>query len=295
MKRVSRRHIVVLVCVAFITVISGVYFALAKEGAGQDQVIEKPSTSRVIFAAPFENETGQEQYEPTAAGMGDLLAVILAQHERITVVERQQLAAVIAEQAISLKGLTAPEYAIRVGKLIKADTVFTGRLLLFAGKLHVSVQALEIPTGRVVAADQIACRPSYLVEAALQMAKRLSKQMSLPLLKINLTELDRSPIASLHFAKALSHYYAGNVDAAIMQFMWTTDLDPDYTEAHYWSGMSYYKLEDYAYAIIEWEEFLEREPQSKHAEKVTELLAKAKVQQDHSPIRRFGPADRNKQ
>ena len=294
MTRVFKPHIFLLICVAFIGVTSGMYFAFGKEDADKNQVIGKPSTSRIIFAAPFENETGQEQYEPTAAGMGDLLAVMLAQNEQITVVERQQLAAVIAEQAISLKGLTARDYAIRLGKLIKADTVFTGRLLLFEGKLHVSVQALEIPTARVVAADQIACRPSYLVEAALQMARRLGEQMSLPLSEINLEELDKSPIASLHFAKALSYYYAGNVDAAIMQLMWTMDLDPDYTEANYWSGMSYYKLGDYAYAIIEWEQFLKREPESKYAEKAKELLAKAKVQQDQLPMRRFGPAEINK-
>ena len=116
--------------------------------------------------------------------------------------------------------------------------------------------------------------------------------MSLPLPEINPEKLDKSPIASLHFAKALSHYYAGNMDAAVMQLMWTVDLDPDYTEAHYWSGKSYYKLGDYAYAIIEWEEFLRREPQSKYAQNASVLLAKAKREQEQSPVRRFAPLER---
>ncbi len=289
MKRLLNPRIIMVICVTFAAVAFGRFFAFGNGDAGEDQTVGNPSSSRVIFAAPFTNETGREQYEPTASGIGDLLAVMLAQNEQITVVERQQLAAVTAEQVISLRGLTAREYAVRAGKLLKADTVLVGRLLLFEGKLHVSVQALEMPTGRVIAADQIACRPSYLVEAALQMARGLGEQMSLPVPEINLEELDKSPIASLHFAKALSHYYAGNMDAAIMQLMWTMDLDPDYTEAHYWSGMSYDKLGDYAYAIIEWEQFLKREPKSKYAERVKELVAKAKGQQEQSPVRKFVP------
>ena len=44
---------------------------------------------RIVFASPMENVTGQEQYDPAAAGMGDLVAVLLAQQKHITVVERQ--------------------------------------------------------------------------------------------------------------------------------------------------------------------------------------------------------------
>ena len=76
MKRVPNPYVFVLACAAFMGVVPGVYFAFGQEGQGNSNVIEKSSTARVIFAAPFTNETGQEQYEPTAAGMGDLLAVM---------------------------------------------------------------------------------------------------------------------------------------------------------------------------------------------------------------------------
>ncbi len=242
---------------------------------------------RVVFASPMENVTGQEQYDPAAAGMGDLVAVLLAQQKHIAVVERQQLLALTTEQARSLKGLTGDKYAIRAGKLLKADTVITGRLFLIKGKLTVSAKVLDIATARVVAADQLSCRPEYLVEAALQMARRLGKQMAMPLPKIDLKKIDKSPIASLHFAKALSHYYAGNMDAAIMQFMRTMDLDPDYIEAHYWSGMAYLRLGENAHAIIEWEKFLKRQPKSKYAGHIQKLLDEAKHREKDSTVERL--------
>ena len=75
------------------------------------------------------------------------------------------------------------------------------------------------------------CRPEYLAEAALQLARKLAGQMAMPLPQIDLKAIDTSPIAGLHFAQGLSHYYAGDMDAAIMQLMRTIDLDPNYPGA----------------------------------------------------------------
>ena len=260
--------------------------------AATDPPAGAPATraaKRTVFAAPFENATGQQQYEPAAAGMGDLVAVLLAQQEHIAVVERQQLAALAAEKAKSLKGLTGNQYAIQAGKLLKADTVLVGRLYLLKGKLTVNVKALDIATARVVAAGDLSCRPNYLIEAALQLARQLGKRMALPLPKIDLKKIDKAPIASLHFAKALSHYYAGNMDAAIMQLMRTLDLDPNYTEVAYWSGLCYFRLGESAHAIIELEKFLKEHGDSHYAENARGLLTAAKHKEKDSGVKRLGP------
>ncbi len=272
-----------------ITALPAVVLAATGE-ADKPAPAKATSVKRTVFAAPFENETHQEQYDPAAEGMGDLVAVLLAEQKSIGVVERQRLGVLTAEQARSLKGLTGQKYAIRAGRLLKADTVITGRLFLVQKKLMVSVQALDIATSRVAAADQLACRPEYIMEAALQLARGLGKQMSLPLPEIDLKKIDASPVASLHFAKAISHYYAGNMDAAIMQFMRTMDLDPDYVEAHYWAGMAHHRLGEDAHAIIEWEKFLKRRPKSKHDKQVCKLLAEAKEREQDSTVERLGPA-----
>ncbi|NQU75678.1 MAG: hypothetical protein HQ546_05090, partial [Planctomycetes bacterium] len=199
----------------------GIVLSYGVSSAGEGTSNAKPGSGgagkkaqRTIFAADFDNATKQKQYAPAASGMGDLIAVLLAQQEHITVVERQRLTALTKEQARSLEGLTGSAYAIRAGKLLKANTVLTGRLFLVKDKLTISIKAIDIATDRVVAADQISCRPTYLAEAALQVARRLAKQMALPLPKIDLKDLDKAPIASLHFAHALGHYYAGDMDAA---------------------------------------------------------------------------------
>ena len=262
-----------------------------KAGKSQDEKKKEQEkvAKRTFFAAPMENETGQKQYQPVAAGLTDLVSVLLAQESSVTVVERQKLEELTKEQALSLKELTAQEYAVRAGKLLEADTVLTGRLFLLDRKLTVSMKALEISTARVVAADQISCRPEYLAEAALQLARRLAGQMAMPLPEIDLKAIDTSPIAGLHFAQGLSHYYAGDMDAAIMQLMRTIDLDPDYSEVHYWIGMCHYRLGEWPHAVIEWEKLIKRRPKSALAESVKGLLEEAKAHEKASPVQRLGP------
>ncbi|MBE3071047.1 MAG: tetratricopeptide repeat protein [Planctomycetes bacterium] len=245
--------------------------------------------SRTVFAAPLENQTGEGQYDPAAAGLADLVAVLLAGQEHVTVVERQRLLALTGEQALSLKGLTGEKHSLAAGRLLKADTVLTGRLYLVEGKLTVNLQAIDIASERVLAADQASFRPADLMETALQLARGLGRQMALPLPEIDLKALDASPIASLHFAKALSHYYAGHMDAAIMQFMRTMDLDPDYTEAHFWQGMCHQRLGEHAHAVIEWEEYLARHPDSERSDAVRKLLDEAKRLDAQGSPERLGP------
>jgi len=248
----------------------------------------KKPRKRTIFSAPFENVTNEKQYDPAASGMGDLVAVMLAQQENITVVERQRLTALTKEQVRSLEGLTGSAYAITAGKLLKANTVLTGRLFLVKDKLTITIKAIDIVTERVVAADQISCRPTYLAEAALQVARKLGKQMALPLPKIDLEDLDKAPIASLHFAHALGHYYGGDMDAAIMEFMRTMDLDPDFTEVHYWMGVCYQRQGEDAHAVIEWQKLLKRHPDPEGLGPVKTMLSEAQERLKSSTVKRLG-------
>ena len=262
---------------------------------------EKPAASepsksvkRTVFAAPFENETREEQYDPAAAGMGDLVAVLLAEREDVRIVERQRLEALTAEQAQSLKGLTGEAHAIQAGKLFKADTVISGRLFLVEGKMTVSAKAIDIATERVVASDQMSGRSEDIFEVALQLAGKLAKQMQWPLPKIDMAQIDKSPVASLHFAKALSHYYAGNMDEAIMQFMRAIDLDPNYTEVYYWTGLCYEKLGEPAHAVIDFEAYLKEHPQGKYAQDAAKRLAVARQKSAAEAIPRLVPPGRAK-
>lgn len=252
---------------------------------------DKP-VRRTVFASPFGNETGQEQYDPAAAGLGDLVAVLLAEQPNLRVVERQRLDALTDEQARSLKGLTGEPYAVAAGKLFKADTVLVGRLFLVDGKMTVSAKAIDLASDRVLASDQASGRPEDVLDVSLQLAGKLARQMDLPLPKIDPAAIDASPVAGLHFAKALSHYYAGNMDEAVMQFMRTIDLDPNYTEVHYWSALCYEKAGEASHAVIDFESYLKEHPQGKYAQDAAQRLAAAKQKAAGEAVPHLVPPDK---
>lgn len=258
---------------------------VAAGGAVLAQTVkEEPATTasasaakgKVVFLAPFGNETAEDQYEPAAAGMGDLVGAFLAEQKNIRVVERQRLGLLLKEQESSLRGLTGEKYAVAAGKILGANTVMTGRLYLADRKLSVTVKALDIESARVIGAADQGCRPEYMIETALQLARMLGKQMELPLPDIDPAKIDASPAVGLHFGKALGCYYAGNMNAAIMHFMRTVDLDPNYTEAHYWSGLSYYRLKENEHAAIDLEKYLKDAPNGKYATKAKEVVAECR-------------------
>jgi hypothetical protein len=113
--------------------------------------------------------------------------------------------------------------------------------------------------------------------------------MAIPLPAIDLAQLDKSPLGSLHFAKAMSCYYAGNTDEALMQLMRTVDLDPDYTEVYYWSGLCYAKSDEPVHAVIDLERYLKEQPKGRYAETAAKALAVAKTKEAAAPLPRLGP------
>ncbi len=244
---------------------------------------EPASPRRTVFACPFDNETNEAQYAPAADGLADLVAVLLAEGDAVAVVERRRLAALTAEQARSLKGLTGRKHAVAAGRLLEANTALCGRLFLVDKKLHISVEALDIPTARVAAAAEIACRPEELPEAALQLSRKLAQQLQTPLPKLDRDQIDKSPIASLHLTQALGNYYTGQMDAAIMQFMRTVDLDPDLVDAHFWAGMAHHRLEDFGHAAIEFADYLDRAPKGSYAADARKLLTESRDRTEKLP------------
>jgi TolB-like protein len=248
---------------------------MSVRGAATKPIATEEKELPRLFTAAFENDTGEEQYDPAAAGMADVVSAMLTQQTKVRVVERQNLLALTEEQSASLKGLTGEKHSLAAGKILRAQRVMTGRVYLADGKLTVGVKILDLATGRVLAAEQESCRPADLIEAAAQLARRLGTALELPLKEVDVKAIDKSSLAGLHFGKALSHYYAGDMDAAIMQFMRTSQLDPDLVEAHYFCGLAYWKLKQPRDAMVEWKIFLRRSPGSMHEARVKKLMAQA--------------------
>jgi len=64
-------------------------------------------------------------------GMADMLVTALVESKKFMVIERKQLAQIMAEQGMGMSGLVTPQSAAKVGKLLGAELIVTGSVSEF--------------------------------------------------------------------------------------------------------------------------------------------------------------------
>jgi len=239
--------------------------ALAASQAGQDN-------TAVICIAPFEDNTGDKKWEGLATGFSDLLMASFSEYKDVRVVERQRLGDLLKEQEISLRALSDPKTAARVGRLVGAGRIIAGSVLVIKGKLIITAQVLDVASTSVVTSKKVVGNAENVLSLSLKLASELAESLNIKIDPVSSENYDSNPMASLHFMRGLGYYHAGNFDRAIMEFMVRGDLDPNHPTTHYWIGLSYYRLGEFEHAGIELRQFLKDSPKSPQAPEAQKLL-----------------------
>jgi len=125
----------------FIGAVAGTLFALM--GCGMTRVSSTysvdttpvktytppPATIKVktIAVLPFKDKTTNSPIKGDVGSMAvDELTTLLVNTERFSVIERERLDAVLAEQGLAGKGIVDSATAAQVGKVLGVDLIFTG-------------------------------------------------------------------------------------------------------------------------------------------------------------------------
>lgn len=245
-----------------------------------------------VFVALLENKTGDPKQDLMAEGVTDLLGLALAEGNAFTVLERQNLVLISEEQERTLANAGGPEANRLAGGMLKADIVIFGELVGSKTALVARISAMEIATARVLAKDEVfAVEPNMLVESSVNIAKKTAEILKRPIPELKSGKVEESPAAGLHYGKAILHYYAGDLNRALREFMLAVDVDPNYADAYYWSGYCYREMGEHEHAVIDFDRYLRDSPRGKYA-------ATAREQRDASvklvvPVKGWGVASTN--
>ncbi|KPK80384.1 MAG: hypothetical protein AMJ81_12140 [Phycisphaerae bacterium SM23_33] len=250
---------------------AGCFLALAIGATAPLPAAEPAPTT--VCAAPLSNNTGEASYDGLAEAVADMLAVALAEHKHVTVVERRRLREVLAEQKLTIVALVDPGTAVRVGRLLKADRILVGGIIRQAGELVVSVQAYEIATARLAGSVQVRRKPDQIPRLIEELAGKLSQAVGVDLKPVDKKDLDRNPRASSCFMRGLGYHFAGNHDRAVIEFMKAQDLEPTLDKAAYWMARSFMKTGEFKHAHIELEGLLRKHPKSALRQEAEKLMA----------------------
>jgi len=81
--------------------------------------------------------------------LSTLLAALLGADPALITVERAELEKILGEQALGLSGTVAPDSASRIGHLLGAKVLVTGRAFVAGDELLVAAKIMGVETGRV--------------------------------------------------------------------------------------------------------------------------------------------------
>ena len=110
--------------------------------------------------------------------LGEYLQATLAAIPDVKLVERDALAKVIAEQELSLSGLTDPVTAARVGKIVGAEKLIYGSFLQSGDKLSVIARLADAETAKVVGTEIVDGSSDDIAMLFEQLAERLAVQLN---------------------------------------------------------------------------------------------------------------------
>lgn len=99
--------------------------------------------------AVFDFQTTDRSLEKKGAEVAVLLNVRLSLSPDVFLVERQEIEKILGEQEAGFSGAVSAETAAKVGALVGAKILVTGRVFETAGKVYVVAKIMSTETGRV--------------------------------------------------------------------------------------------------------------------------------------------------
>jgi TolB-like protein len=218
-----------------------------------------PAKVRVAVVAPLHFATNSPDDRALGASITEVLAIALADHKSLAVVERRQLTSVLQEQKLAASGLVDPATAARVGKLLAADLVVSGSIVEADGKLRYAVQVIAVNGQTIVGSVTVDGTRKDLERSLLDLSSKVAALAGVKLPAIRPEDLDDSPVGRLHLMRGVSFYHANNDDQAIAYCLRAVRLDPRLQEARLWIARAYLRQHDVAHARAELK-LLQRNP-----------------------------------
>jgi hypothetical protein len=180
-----------------------------------------------------------------------LLAVAISHSDRHAVVDRQHLEQVLAEQSLTLEGLTSPDTRHRIGRLLGATVIITGSFVQQAHELLMSVRAFDLETGIITATAEARGPTGQSGQLVSKLYQRLAGDLEGRLPNLAPDQIDEAPLANLHFMKGLGHYHSARFSQALAEFILAAEDKRLADVSRLWLANVYLAQQQYAHAYLE--------------------------------------------
>lgn len=204
--------------------------------AQEDALANQPAQPRTVAVFPFRIVTDDPRYQPLQFALADMVTTDLSIPGSLRLLERAQIQALVQEMALSLAGYTDAGSAARVGRLMRAQHVVQGNVVLLGGD-QLRMEMAVVDAAQAQQAGQASG------ESALEQIFEAEKQLVLEILGVlgvTLTAAEREAIeenrtgsllALLAYGEGLGAMDRGDFAAASAAFQNAASIDPSFQAA----------------------------------------------------------------
>jgi len=155
-----------------------------------------------------------------------VLTARLSQAKGATLIAGDALAAAMRELRLSV--MAADEQtALKVGRVVSADSVLLGRLIVTNQKITLTARVVDLAAGEVSHAATVTGPVSQLLSLVEKLATKLAKQLAVPLPAATVPHrIQQTPDFEKAWLMGLSAYYAGDYDYAVGCFLRAKRFQP---------------------------------------------------------------------
>lgn len=165
------------------------------------------------------------------AGLAMMLTTEMMRNPRATLVERDQIKQLVAEQGLTLSGMVDAATAIEVGKLLGARYMLFGTYTDVMSRLRIDVRVVEVETGRLRQAKEVTRPREDVFESVAELAEMIFDDLELTPAQ-RLPERKPAPApAVIFFSKGIGFEDRGDTEQAKAMFRRALEIFPEYEEA----------------------------------------------------------------
>ena len=196
----------------------------------------QPALPRTVAVFPFRVVADDPRYEPLQYALADMVTTDLGIPGALQMLERAQVQALVQEMALTLAGVADASNAARVGRLMRAERVVQGSVVVLGEdrlRMEMAVVDPSDAEREGEASDETALEQIFDAEKQLVVQLLAAMGVTLTASEREAIEENRtgSLLALLAYGEGLAAMDRGDFGAAAASFRQATDIDPGFQAA----------------------------------------------------------------
>jgi len=209
------------------------YYESRKEFSDSYLIERSDPGMKTMAIIDFKNRSIDKklQYDPMEQGFADLLISRLNNSTGLKVVERERIQWILDE--MKLQDKYDMEGAVRVGKLLGAQTVLLGSFIIVNDEIWLGGRLVKVETSEILLTDEIKGELDQFFDLVDKLSEKISEKINVTLKEDKVSEVSHGPSldAILAYSIGLNFLEKEDYTSAYAKFQEALKFSPDYEKA----------------------------------------------------------------